>query len=92
MDIHQARTESTQEEMKAKMDIHQKKMDTWLVEIKTWRKETTACQEMMEASLGSKEPTPLETMSIAKQQEVPKRLKWNLPLHWRADMGTGIQQ
>jgi hypothetical protein len=34
MDIHQARTESTQEEMKVKMNIHQEKMYAWLEEMK----------------------------------------------------------
>jgi hypothetical protein len=36
MDIQQAKTESTQEEMIAKMDIHQGKMDTWLDKMKAW--------------------------------------------------------
>jgi hypothetical protein len=31
-----------------------------IVEIKAWRKETRACQEMMEGCLGSKEPTSVE--------------------------------
>jgi hypothetical protein len=33
MDIHQARTGSTQEEMKANMDIHQEKMEAAMLSI-----------------------------------------------------------
>jgi flagellar biosynthesis chaperone FliJ len=40
MDIHQARTESTQEEMKAKMDIHQEKMEAAINSIRTELEET----------------------------------------------------
>jgi hypothetical protein len=36
-----------------------------------WRKETTACQEATEACLESKEPTSLETESVAVHEEVP---------------------
>jgi hypothetical protein len=37
MDIHQARTEANQREMKTKMDA-------WLEETKAWQKEMTACK------------------------------------------------
>jgi translation elongation factor EF-G len=40
MDVHQARTESTQEEMKAKMDIHQEKMEAAVHSIRSELEET----------------------------------------------------
>jgi hypothetical protein len=47
-------------------------MDTWLAEMRTWRKETTACQDATEAFLESKKPTSLEVESKAEHDEVPK--------------------
>jgi hypothetical protein len=38
MDVHQARSETTQEEMKAKMDIHQEKLEASIHSI--WSRET----------------------------------------------------
>jgi hypothetical protein len=69
MDIHLARTEANQEEIIVKMDTHQESMRA---SINAWRKETTACQEAMEACLDSKEPTSLEVVSEVEHEEVPK--------------------
>jgi hypothetical protein len=44
MDIHQARTESTQEEMKAKIDIRQKKMEAAIHSIWSGLEETIKCR------------------------------------------------
>jgi hypothetical protein len=56
----------------AKIDANQKRMDAWIVDMRTWRKETTACQEATEACLESKEPTSLEVESVAEHEEIPK--------------------
>jgi hypothetical protein len=61
MDIHQARTQSTQEDTKAKIHIHQEKMDAWLEEMKAWQKETTACHELTEARLEKVKANPEKT-------------------------------
>lgn len=82
MDIHQAKIDGNQAEMlartKAKMDSHQErmevKMDAWLEELKAWRKETMAYQEVMEACLESKEPTSIEIEAIAVHEEVSKEV------------------
>jgi hypothetical protein len=47
-------------------------MDDCVAELRTWRKETTACQEATEACLESKEPTSLKVESDAEHKEVPK--------------------
>jgi hypothetical protein len=51
-------------------------MDTNLKEIiaemRAWRKETMTCQEATEACLESKEPTSVETESVAVHDEVYK--------------------
>jgi hypothetical protein len=39
--------------------------------MRAWLKETTACQEAMEARQESKVPTSLEVVSIAVHEEVP---------------------
>jgi hypothetical protein len=38
MDIHQGRTEAIQEEMKAKVNKNQEKLDDWPGEMKAWQK------------------------------------------------------
>jgi hypothetical protein len=67
------------------------KMDAWLEEIKVSRR------EMTEACLESKEPTSLETESIAVHEEIPKEEAvvktvrelrnrhgdWHLAVRWR---------
>jgi hypothetical protein len=47
-------------------------MDAWPAEMRVWRKETTACQEVMEACLESKQPTSLEIESKKEHDEVHK--------------------
>jgi hypothetical protein len=47
-------------------------MDAWIAGMRTWRKETTACQEATGACLKSKEPTSEEMKSKAVHEEVPK--------------------
>jgi hypothetical protein len=42
-------------EMTARLEA---KMDAWLEEMKAWRKETMACQEVMETCLEKREATP----------------------------------
>jgi hypothetical protein len=69
MDINQARTEAIQEEIIAQMDAHQERMGA---SVNAWRKEMMACQEVMEAYLESKEPTPEEMKSVAVHEVVPK--------------------
>jgi hypothetical protein len=44
MDIHQARTMSTQEDIKAKMDIHQEKMEAAMQSIRSELEETIKYQ------------------------------------------------
>jgi hypothetical protein len=61
MDIHQARTETVQEEIIAKMDAHQERMGT---NMNAWQKETMACQEATEACLERKEPTSVKIESV----------------------------
>jgi hypothetical protein len=80
MDIHQARIESTQEEIKTKMVLHQEKMDAQLKEMEACQKETMACQEVMEACLEKTEAylkrteqTPEEIEAIVGYQEAPNR-------------------
>jgi hypothetical protein len=55
MDIHQARTKAIQEEIIAKMDAHQERMEA---SMNAWKKETMACQEAMEACLEKAKAKP----------------------------------
>jgi hypothetical protein len=64
-DIHQA-------EMKAKMDVHQERMEAATHSMRAWWKEMMACEEVMEACLESNEPTSVEIESIAVHEDVPK--------------------
>jgi hypothetical protein len=46
------------------MDTSEEKMNAWIIEMKDGqKKEPMACQEMMEACLGSKVPNPEEIQS-----------------------------
>jgi hypothetical protein len=47
-------------------------LDSWIAEMRTWQKETIACQEAMEACLQNKEPTSLEEESEAEYERVHK--------------------
>jgi hypothetical protein len=40
--------------------------------VNAWQKEMMVCQEATEASLENKEPTSVETESVAMREEVPK--------------------
>jgi hypothetical protein len=81
-----AEMKTNQERLEGKMDANKEKMDAWLNEVKAWRKERAAYREVMEVSLESKEPTPVEMKSVAVNKEVPR---WTLSQHWRTDMGIG---
>jgi thermostable 8-oxoguanine DNA glycosylase len=70
MKTNKARMDANQAEMLARMEA---KMDTNLKEIIAWRKETTACQEAMEACLESKKPTSVKIWSVVIREEVPKK-------------------
>jgi hypothetical protein len=68
MDVHYARTEAIQEEIRAQMDAHQERMGA---SVNAWSKDTKACQEMTEARLEKakanlqKMKAGLEEMDIA---------------------------
>jgi hypothetical protein len=66
--------ERLKEEILAKIDASQEKMDAWIAEMRTRRKETTAYKDVTEACLESKEPTPLEVGSVAVHEETPKEV------------------
>jgi hypothetical protein len=51
------------------MDTHQEKMET---SVNAWGKETTACQEVTEACLESKELTSVEIEFVAVHDKIPK--------------------
>jgi hypothetical protein len=51
--------------IKQKMDLHHEKMDACLVEMRTWRRGTAACQKV-------KKPASEEIESEVKHKEVPK--------------------
>jgi hypothetical protein len=53
MDIHQAKPKAIQEEEIAKMDAHQESMEA---SMNAWQKQTTACQEAIEARKGKGQP------------------------------------
>jgi hypothetical protein len=72
MDIYQARTEDSQEEIIAKMDAHWERMEASINAWRTNKKKTAACQEATEVCLQSKEPTSVETESVAVHEDVPK--------------------
>jgi hypothetical protein len=54
MDIHQARTESTQEELKANMDIHQEKMEAAIHSIRSELEETVKRVEDVQSCVNQK--------------------------------------
>jgi hypothetical protein len=54
--------------IETKIGAKQGKADAWLEEMKTRRKETTACQEATKAYL-EREPTPVKTASVAAHTE-----------------------
>jgi hypothetical protein len=58
--------------MEVRKDANQEKMDAWIAEMGPWWKETTACQEAMEACLENKEQTSLEGEFKAKHKEVSR--------------------
>jgi hypothetical protein len=79
----EAKTDANQKEMKeimkaqmaslvSRMDIHQEKMEATIHILRAWRKETMACQDMMEAYLEWKEPTLEDMQSEREHWEVPK--------------------
>jgi hypothetical protein len=55
--------------MEAKMDANLKEI---IAEMRAWRKETMACQEVTEACLESMEPKLMEIESVVVHVEVPK--------------------
>jgi hypothetical protein len=44
--------------------------------VNTWQKKMTACREVIQACLESKEPTSVETDSVAVHEVVPKQQYW----------------
>jgi hypothetical protein len=67
-----SKIDASQERMMAKLDACQAKMDAWLEEMKDSRKETTNCQEAMEACRETMEVNSGDLQSLAVHQEVPK--------------------
>jgi hypothetical protein len=50
---------------------HQEKMDAWIADMENDRKETTACQDAMEANLEKIEPNLGEQEAAVERQEIP---------------------
>jgi hypothetical protein len=95
MDANQAKTDSTLKVILAKTDANQEKMDAWVAEMGSWRKETMACQEAMEACLESKEPASLEVEFEAEHEEVHKEEATVKPVRalkkWHGDWNLAIR-
>jgi hypothetical protein len=64
-----SRIDVIQDEMRARVSVMQYKMDAWLKETTACQKATEASLEKMEAYLERKEPTPVETASVAAHPE-----------------------
>jgi hypothetical protein len=73
MDIHQARTQTAQAEMKVKMDFHHKKLMTIMkAGAENDRDHERGLFEQAEVSLESKEPTSENMRPEVLYEEVPK--------------------
>jgi uncharacterized protein YacL (UPF0231 family) len=77
MDIHQARTEAIQGEIKAKRDVHHERMGAIM---NAWLKETTACQEVTETCLEKTKANPEKMKAGLEEMEAAVDIfkeRWN---------------
>jgi hypothetical protein len=50
---------------------HQEKIYAWIADMENDRKETTSCQDAMEANIKKMEPIPGEVGAVVEWQEIP---------------------
>jgi hypothetical protein len=89
IEANQEKTGISQEQTKAPMNRHQERMEATVHSMRAWQK------EMMDAYLGSKEPTSVETESQSEYPEVPKEdaavKSFGAPEKWHGDRHLTIE-